>query len=84
MSNQASICWRDLTSTLVEVPWWNEVVTGPKTKLPKTMKYLRENFEGEEWDFRVSQILRGLKKGSDEMIKMTTRYLMKTPLIFCF
>jgi len=27
------------------------VVTGPETKLPKTMKYLRENVEGEDWDF---------------------------------
>ena len=67
-----------------EVPWWNEVVTGPETKLPKTTKYLREKFEGEEYDFRLSQISGGLKNGRDEMIKMTTRYLTKTPLIFCF
>ena len=56
-----------------EVPWWNEVVEDPACKLPKTMKYLRENFEGDEYDFCLSQILRGVKKGRDEMIKMTTR-----------
>ena len=27
-----------------EVPWWNEVVNIPKSKLPKTMKYLQDNF----------------------------------------
>ena len=31
-----------------ELPWWNEANAAPMSKLPKTMKYLEENFEGKE------------------------------------
>ena len=65
-----------------EVPWWNEVVENPESKLPKTMKYLRQNFTPDEFDFRLIQIRQGLGKGRDEMIKMTTRYLLNAPLIY--
>ena len=34
-----------------EVPWWNEVTTSPASKLPKTMKFLEENFVGEDREF---------------------------------
>ena len=64
-----------------EVPWWNEVVADPESKLPKTMKYLCKNFTGEEYSFCKKQILRGLKKGRDELIKMTTQHLLKAPII---
>ena len=39
-----------------EVPWWNEVVENPESKLPKTMKYLRQYFTADEFDFRLNQI----------------------------
>ena len=65
-----------------EVPWWNSAVTSPSLKLPKTIQYLADNFDGEEYDFRRSQIMRGLKKGRDELTKMTTRYLLKVPIMF--
>ena len=65
-----------------EVPWWNEAVTSPELKMPKTMKYLEDNFSGEEYELCKAQIMRGLSKGRDEMIKMTTRYLLKPPIIF--
>ena len=35
-----------------EVPWWNAAVKNPESKLPKTMKYLLDNFSGDEYDFR--------------------------------
>ena len=65
-----------------EDPWWNEVVIAPETKLTRTIKYLRDKFYGDEYAFCFSQILRSLKKGKYEMIKMTNHYLMKTNLIF--
>ena len=65
-----------------EVPWWNEVVDKPESKLPKTMKYLQKHFTDEDFDFRLSQICQGLCKGRDEMIKTTTRYLLKATLIY--
>jgi len=55
-----------------EVPWWNKAVDDPETKMPSTMKYLRENFEGDEYDFRRIQIMRGIRKGKEEIIKLTT------------
>ena len=51
-----------------EVPWWNEVNVTPGSKIPKTMQYLKDNFTGDEYDFRLNQIMRGLKKGCEEMI----------------
>jgi hypothetical protein len=65
-----------------EVPWWNEAVANPVSRIPKTMKFLEDNFHEEEYDFRRGQIMRGLMKGRDELIKMTTRYLLKPPLLF--
>ena len=65
-----------------EVPWWNEAVANPASKMPKTMKFLEDNFDGEEYVFRRGQIMRGLKKGRDELIKMTTQYLLRPPLLF--
>ena len=65
-----------------EVPWWNEATTSPKLKMPKTMKYLEDNFSGKEYELCKVQIMHGLSKGRDEMIKMTTRYLLKPPIIF--
>jgi len=58
------------------------VIEKPESKLPKTTKYLRQHFTEEDFDFRLSQIRRGLCKGRDEMIKITTRYLLKAPLIY--
>jgi hypothetical protein len=66
-----------------KVPWWNSAVTDPATVMPKTMKYLEENFEGEDLIFRRSQIQQGLNKGRDELILMTEKYLLRAPLIFC-
>lgn len=65
-----------------EVPWWNDAVIHPEKKLPNTMKYLRENFEGQDLEFRKSQIMRGLVKGRDEMISMSSRYLLRPPIMF--
>ena len=65
-----------------EVPWWNAAVNDPASKLPKTMQYLEDNFTGADYDFRRMQILRGLRKGQEEMIKMTSRYLLRAPILF--
>jgi hypothetical protein len=45
------------------------------------MKYLRDNFEGEEYEFRKAQILRGLNKGREELLKMISLNYMKAPII---
>ena len=65
-----------------EVPWWNKAVANPASKMPKMMKFLEDNFEGDEYTFRQGQIMRGLKKGRDELMKMTTQYLLQPPLLF--
>ncbi len=65
-----------------ELPWWNQVTADPASKLPKTMKYLEENFHGEEKEFRRKQIMRGLNAGREELITMTTKYLFRAPLMF--
>ena len=65
-----------------EIPWWNEAVNNPQVKLPRTMKYLEDNFEGEEYNLRKAQIMRGLNKGRDELIKMSTKYLLQAPIVF--
>ena len=67
-----------------EVPWWNEVLSNPESKLPKTMACLAATFFGDELVFRRNQIMRGLKKGHQERMKMTTKYRFKPPLLFCF
>ncbi|KAL7498156.1 hypothetical protein ACHAWT_009680, partial [Skeletonema menzelii] len=65
-----------------EVPWWNKAVDNPEQQLPNTMKYLEDNFDGEELVFRRSQIMRGLKKGRDKMMKMSTKYLLRPPIMY--
>ncbi len=65
-----------------ELPWWNEANAVTDSKLPKTMKYLEENFEGEEKEFPWRQIMRGLEAGRKELLKMTTKYLFRAPLMF--
>ena len=65
-----------------EVPWWNKAIKNPELQLPKTMKYLDDNFEGEEHAFRKSQIMRGLNAGRDEMMKMSKRYLLRPPIMY--
>ena len=65
-----------------KVPWWNEVVPDPKSRLPKTMAYLKSHFSGDDLVFRRHQIARGLKKGHNEMMKMTTKYFFKSPLLY--
>ena len=42
-----------------ELPWWSEVNDNPESHLPDTMASLRKNFEGEEYDRRLTQIKRG-------------------------
>ena len=58
------------------------MLSDPEFKLPKTMAYLAATFSGDELVFRRNQIMRGLKKGHNEMTKMTTKYLFKSPLLF--
>jgi hypothetical protein len=35
-----------------EVPWWNGAVDNPASKMPNTMKFSEDNFDGEEYVFR--------------------------------
>ena len=53
-----------------------------KSKLPDTMQFLRDNVEGDDYQFWKSQIERGLKKGQEEMMEMTTHYLLQAPIMF--
>ena len=34
-----------------EIPWWNKAVDSPDLQMPKTMKYLSNNFTGDEYSF---------------------------------
>eukprot|EP00956_Cyclotella_meneghiniana_P020757 scaffold37078_cov117-Cyclotella_meneghiniana.AAC.5 len=65
----------------MEYPWWNEAVADPKKGMPKTIKYLEDNFEGEEYEKKLKQIKLGIKAGRDELLKITKRYLMKAPMV---
>ena len=65
-----------------ELPWWNKAASLPESKLPNTMMYLEENFEGDEKEFRHKQLVRGLAAGREELIMMTTKYLFRAPLMF--
>ena len=56
-------------------------MVAPESKLPETMRHLDEKFDGREREFRRANILRGLKKGNDEMLKMTTRHLLRAPVM---
>ena len=64
-----------------ELPWWNAAIDNPSVCMPKTMRYLANNFEGDELERRRKQITRGLAKGREEVIKITKRYLMKPPIL---
>lgn len=64
------------------LPWWNEVVDNPESKLEKTMKYIEENFEGDERAQRRAQIMRGLNAGREEVIKMTRKSFLEGPVAF--
>src|SRR5210317_1434783 len=64
------------------LPWWNDVVTLPESKMPKTMKCLENNFVGEEKEKRRAQMLRGLHAGRNELIEMTTPILLDGPVSF--
>ena len=54
-----------------QLPWWNGAVNEPATYIPKTIKYLEDNFTGDEYELRKEQIAKGLKAGRDELIKIT-------------
>jgi hypothetical protein len=64
-----------------ELPWWNEAVKDPKKRLPETMAYLDEHFEGEEHQQRLELINRGLRWGREELLSITRRYLLRPPLL---
>jgi hypothetical protein len=55
-----------------EIPWWKKAVETPEARMPQKLKYLAEHFDGKEYTFRHSQIIRGLAKGREELIKMTS------------
>ncbi len=65
-----------------KVPWWNGAVVNPTSKISKRMKFLEYNFKGEEYMFHQGQIVRGLKKWQDELMKLTMQYLLQPPLLF--
>jgi hypothetical protein len=69
-----------------EVPWWNSAVNDiddiNKCKIPRTMDYLHKHFAGDEYNYQKRQLLRGLRKGCDELLKMTSRHYLKPPIIF--
>ena len=46
------------------------------------MKYLSNNFTGDEYSFRHTQVMRGLTKGRDELIKMTSKCLFAVPIFY--
>eukprot|EP00956_Cyclotella_meneghiniana_P042527 scaffold248523_cov124-Cyclotella_meneghiniana.AAC.1 len=45
-----------------EIPWWNKAVDSPDLQMPKTMKYLSNNFAGDKYSFRHAQVMRGLSR----------------------
>ena len=58
------------------------MLSDPESKLPELMAYLAATFSGNELVFRRNQIICGLKKGHQEMMKMTTKCLFKPPSLF--
>lgn len=64
-----------------ELPWWNNAVNHPRMQLPKTMEYLESNFSDKEYEMRHNLIVRGLKAGRDEVIKVTRQYLFQVPIL---
>ena len=65
-----------------ELPYWNVACADPASKLTKTMVYIERHFEGDELELRRTQIRRGLEAGRKELVKMTTKNLLRCPLIF--
>jgi hypothetical protein len=69
-----------------EVPWWNSAVNDiddiNKCKVPRTMDYLCNKLAGDEYNYLKRQLLHGLQKGRDELLKMTSRHYLKAPIIF--
>jgi hypothetical protein len=59
-----------------EVTLWNSVVDVignlNNCKIPQKMEYLQKKFTGDEYNFRRRQILHGLQKGRDELLKLTS------------
>jgi hypothetical protein len=45
------------------------------------MDYLQKQFTGDEFNFQRWHILRGLRKGRDELLKMTSRHYIRAPII---
>mmetsp|Transcript_5656 Transcript_5656/g.15886 ORF Transcript_5656/g.15886 Transcript_5656/m.15886 type:complete len:972 (+) Transcript_5656:584-3499(+) len=65
------------------LPWWNDAIENPAAKMPKTFAYLDANFEGDEKEKRRAQIVRGIKAGRTELIKMTQKAgLLDGPVAF--
>eukprot|EP00956_Cyclotella_meneghiniana_P000147 scaffold228_cov56-Cyclotella_meneghiniana.AAC.2 len=64
------------------IPWWNKAVDSPDFQMPKTMNYLSNNFTGNKYSFRHAQVMCGLTKGRDELIKMTSKCLFAVPIIY--
>jgi hypothetical protein len=40
-----------------ELHWWNDTIDNPDTNLPKTMKYLEDNFDGDKYELRLKMIM---------------------------
>jgi hypothetical protein len=68
-----------------EVPWWNSAVDGiddlNNCKIPGMMEYLQKKFTGVQYNFQRKQILHGLRKGREELLKMTSRYYLRAMII---
>ena len=64
-----------------EMPWWNKAVSHPELCMPRTWAYLHNNFEGEEFERRKQQVMRGLRAGRDEILKIAGRYLLNPPIL---
>jgi hypothetical protein len=69
-----------------EVPWWNSAINDiddiNKCKIPRTIDYLCKKFAGDEYNYWKRQLLHGLRKGPDELLKMTSCHYLKPPIIF--
>ena len=64
------------------LPWWTKAVQDPASKFPKTMGYLDTNFHGKQKKMKKRQIIRGIKAGCNELIKMTTPMILSGPVSF--
>ena len=64
------------------LPWWTKAVHDLASKFPKTMGYLDTNFHGKQKEMKKKQIIRDIKAGYNELIKMTTPMLHSGPVSF--